>query len=95
MLAAKWSARLHHSSASGTERDPVGSHFFPPLYKQSVGFEELADLRALEPNDFFKNGNEDGNGIVAEHGAAGDLRNVFGFGNRNREASRTFTCNIT
>src|SRR6185437_10078263 len=40
----------------------------------------------IEPNGLFEDGNKDGDRVVAQHGAAGDLRYMLGFRDSDREA---------
>jgi len=50
-----------------------------------VGLDEFANLGAMHADDFFKDGDEDAEGVGAEHGALGDLGDVFGFGDGDGE----------
>src|SRR5450631_2718967 len=57
----------------------VGAGFVPLAEHESIGGEVAANFDRVPAQDFFEHGNEDGHGVVAEHGAARHAGDEFGF----------------
>src|SRR5207245_11576412 len=71
-----WQVRL-------ANRHPVGAGAVPLVDVEAVGFEERADPGPAPAGDVLQHGHEDAERVVAEHRAAGDLRDGRSLGDRD------------
>src|SRR4029077_18268007 len=77
---------VRRRGAGGAQGHPVGADAVPFVDQEAARFEEGADLRAVPADDFFEDGDEQGERVVAEHGARGDVGDMLGFGDGDGEA---------